>query len=409
MEFFFLISLIFFVLAFSLIFVNSYNLTSLSLLYVVVWVFVSLLVSYVQGYYIGGFSFLTHIILAFFFFIPRVFFLNSSIAKTNKLECKDRYFYSMFFNLVGLIGLYFHVAQFGFSIGILELAKMASESRYNGEGVSIFQILGSSFLFANSFIFGFFSAKNTKEKVSLFSCLILVVFTAVLTSSKASFLMSLTFFISGYLIRNLILDNKVGIAGKVFIIKKMLLTLVLVFLVAIFLQVARYGGDSTMIEMAFNKILIYAFGQFSAYSVWFDNNYLNVVGTIPGHGIFTGVVSKLFNFDRVAGFYDSFTFISNEHYTNVFTLSRFLITDFTIYGACVFLFFLGVVYEVIIRIKGALGLKIFFLLSFSVEIIFGFSTSILSYNNVILAIVLVVCYFSFNVKCIGLNDESYNY
>ncbi|EGR2378391.1 oligosaccharide repeat unit polymerase, partial [Vibrio parahaemolyticus] len=220
---------------------------------------------------------------------------------------------------------------------------------------------------------------------------------------------SLTFFISGYLVRNLILDSRIGISGKVFILKKIAITIILVFLVAIFLQVVRYGGDSTMIEMAFNKILIYAFGQFSAYSVWFDNNYLNIVDTIPGYGVFTGVVSKIFDFDRVSGFYDSFTYISNEDYTNVFTLSRFLITDFTIYGACAFLFFLGVLYEVITRLKGVFGLKIFFLLSFSVEIIFGFSTSILSYNNVILANFLVGCYFSFNVKCIGLNNESDNY
>ncbi|EJG0448054.1 oligosaccharide repeat unit polymerase, partial [Vibrio parahaemolyticus] len=339
----------------------------------------------------------------------RLFFLNKPIAKVNKFECKNMYFYSMLFNLVGLIGLYFHIAQFGFSISILELAKMASDSRYNGEGVSPFQILGSSFLFANSFIFGFFSAENQKEKVSLLVCLILVILTAVLTASKASFLMSLTFFISGYLVRNLILDSRIGISGKVFILKKIAITIILVFLVAIFLQVVRYGGDSTMIEMAFNKILIYAFGQFSAYSVWFDNNYLNIVDTIPGYGVFTGVVSKIFDFDRVSGFYDSFTYISNEDYTNVFTLSRFLITDFTIYGACAFLFFLGVLYEVITRLKGVFGLKIFFLLSFSVEIIFGFSTSILSYNNVILANFLVGCYFSFNVKCIGLNNESDNY
>ncbi|EGR0344854.1 oligosaccharide repeat unit polymerase, partial [Vibrio parahaemolyticus] len=51
MEISFLILLVFLALVFSLIFVNSYNLTSLSLLYVVGWVFVSLLVSYVQGYY----------------------------------------------------------------------------------------------------------------------------------------------------------------------------------------------------------------------------------------------------------------------------------------------------------------------------------------------------------------------
>ncbi|TOC47533.1 oligosaccharide repeat unit polymerase, partial [Vibrio parahaemolyticus] len=72
-------------------------------------------------------------------------------------------------------------------------------------------------------------------------CLILVILTAVLTASKASFLMSLTFFISGYLVRNLILDSRIGISGKVFILKKIAITIILVFLVAIFLQVVRYG------------------------------------------------------------------------------------------------------------------------------------------------------------------------
>ncbi|RZR23062.1 hypothetical protein D8T64_06485 [Vibrio vulnificus] len=155
-----------------------------------------------------------------------------------------------------------------------------------------------------------------------------------------------------------------------------------------------------MFKLAFDKIVIYSFGQFSAYSIWFDENNINILSDFPGYGILTGVFSKILGFERISGFYDDFTYISTDAYTNVFTLSRFLISDFTFVGSCVVLFFIGLLYEIFHIVKIPIGIKVLFFSLLSIEIIFGFSTSILSYNNVLLSLLLIMLFFQLNARVI---------
>ncbi|ENI4486272.1 oligosaccharide repeat unit polymerase [Vibrio fluvialis] len=386
------------ILTFLLFKIQTYSLTVLGFFYVTSWTFLSLIICLIQGYYVSVMAFFSHILLAFSFFIPSMV-LNKRL-KPAKIVAYNTFSYTMMFNAIGFIGLIFHVSQFGFSLNVLELGKLASDSRYSGEGVSIFQIIGSSFLFVNAFIFSFLDKLNKKVLISISLTLILIIMTAVLTSSKASLLMSLTFFLSGYIVRG-ILENKVILfSDKANILKKSMYIISVVIPFSVILQVIRYGGDSSMLDVAIDKIVIYGFGQFSAYSVWFDENNINLIDGLPGYGIFTGIFSKLFDFERISGFYDTFTYISSDAYTNVFTLSRFLISDFTFVGACIILFWLGILYEVFYMVKMPIGLKVFFFSSLSIEIIFGFSTSILSYNNVLLSLLLIMLFFQLNSKVI---------
>jgi len=266
---------------------------------------------------------------------------------------------------------------------------MASEARYDGSGVSIWQVISSSFLYANCFIIGFVREQSLKNNFSNLITLLLIILSAVITSSKASMLFSLSFYISGLFVFKMIINANLSNRMKFGLAKKGLLITFSVISLSMALQMLRYGSDISSLAYIFDKIIVYTFGQFSAYSIWFDNASLSELTTIPFYSIFTGFFSKLFFLDRTAGFYDSFTYISPDAYTNVFTLSRFLISDFTFFGACILLFFLGVIYAVSTRVKGYIYLKVVLYTAFSIEMLFGFSTSILSYNNVLLTLLLI--------------------
>ncbi|RZR56513.1 oligosaccharide repeat unit polymerase [Vibrio vulnificus] len=378
--------------------IRTYSLTMLGFFYVASWTLLSLMVCIIQGYYVSTLAFASHIVLAFSFFLPSMVFRNKKMDV--KVVIYNIFLYSMLFNALGLLGLISHVSQFGFSLNFLELGKLASESRYSGESVSLLQVLGSSFLFVNSFIFGFLERLNRKLLTSILTTLTLIIMTAILTSSKASLLMSLAFSLSGYIVRNLLENKLILFSGKVNIAKKIIYILSSVIIFSVILQIIRYGGDSSMFKLAFDKIVIYSFGQFSAYSIWFDENNINILSDFPGYGILTGVFSKILGFERISGFYDDFTYISTDAYTNVFTLSRFLISDFTFVGSCVVLFFIGLLYEIFHIVKIPIGIKVLFFSLLSIEIIFGFSTSILSYNNVLLSLLLIMLFFQLNARVI---------
>lgn len=378
--------------------IRTYRLTTLGFFYVVIWTFLSLIICLIQGYYVSVLAFASHVLLAFSFFIPSV--IVNRKTRCYKIVINNVFIYTIAFNIIGFIGLVSHVSQFGFKLELLEVGKLASESRYSGEGVSMLQVIGSSFLFVNAFIFSFSDSLNRKVLISSLITLILIVMIAILTSSKASLLMSLTFYLSGYIIKGILGNKVILISEKTNIIRKLLLIIFVVVSFSVILQLIRYGGDSSMLDIALEKIIIYAFGQFSSYSVWFDESNVNLLSGIPGYGIFTGIFAKIFGFERISGFYDSFTYISGDSYTNVFTLSRFLISDFTFIGACIFLFWVGILYEFVSIAKIPIGVKVFFLSLLSIEIIFGFSTSILSYNNVLFSLTLIMIFFQLNAKVI---------
>jgi len=382
-----LLSILFLILTLSIWKIKKIDLAYVAFIYVSLWVFSALIFSYISGFYISLNAFMSHIVLIFFFTIPR-FFISSNMSKIKIIVNDPRYFL-ISFNIIGAVGLCFHMAQFGFNFKIIELTKMASEARYDGSGVSIWQVISSSFLYANCFIIGFVREQSLKNNFSNLITLLLIILSAVITSSKASMLFSLSFYISGLFVFKMIINANLSNRMKFGLAKKGLLITFSVISLSMALQMLRYGSDISSLAYIFDKIIVYTFGQFSAYSIWFDNASLSELTTIPFYSIFTGFFSKLFFLDRTAGFYDSFTYISPDAYTNVFTLSRFLISDFTFFGACILLFFLGVIYAVSTRVKGYIYLKVVLYTAFSIEMLFGFSTSILSYNNVLLTLLLI--------------------
>ncbi|MUJ37284.1 O-antigen polymerase [Aliivibrio fischeri] len=241
---------------------------------------------------------------------------------------------------------------------------------------------------------GFSSKGNINRLHKIFSIL-LILLLAVFTSSKANLIISFTFFIAGFFNKLVLTGFVFSYAKKMKLLINSLLIFVSSFSFLILIQTLRYGIDNFSFAIV-DRMLVYAFGQFSAFSVWFDQDISAQLDLGLGYGLFTGFYSRVFGIERIFGFYDTFTYISETDYTNVFSLSRLIITDFTFLGGCIFLFMVGLVWRIIYSSSTNILLLIFFLTCISIETFFGFVTSILSYNNVILAVLLIVFIFKFN-------------
>ncbi len=386
---------------------KSFSIESFVLVYMSLWCLSSLMVSLVQGWSISITSYFIHMLFAFSFCMPALLIKKRRITyKFCVLNPRRLNLIFNCFNFFGIIGLIHHVSQFGFSLNIIDIAQQASISRYNDENVSSIQILTSSFIFCNFFIFGF-CKKGEIKKTSLLVLVFLILLLSILTSSKANLIISLTFFIAGLFNKLVLTGYRFTYSVKSKLVTKSIILSLIAFAFLVLLQTLRYGIDNFSLAIV-DRMLVYAFGQFSAFSIWFDQLGKEHMDLGLGYGLFTGLYSRVFGIERVFGFYDTFTYISETDYTNVFSLSRLIISDFTLLGGCIFLFFIGFIWRLAYNTSKSVTVVIFFLTCISVESFFGFGTSILSYNNVILAIILVLFVFSFNFKYFERDkNESY--
>lgn len=387
--------------------INIIDIDNFIFLYVVSWVFISFNISLFFGYYISIISFFIPVVfcIAFIspFYIFRFFLKNSmrgayySIFYNNKILSK----YIIFINIIGVIGIISQINQFGFGLSISEISRLTSESRYSNENINKIQILANGFIFSIFFIYGFLGEELKKHKRGLILTIFIILLISIVTSSKAALVMCIAFYLSGIVLLNVLSKKQIRTKLKIKVIIYSLLSVVIVFLLSIIIQIFRYGIDVNLSSIVHNsdKIFIYAFGQFSAFGVWFDNNINDINNITYGNGLFTGIYSIIFGNQRIAGYYDAFTYIASEKYTNVFTISRFIIQDFTFFGAFLFLFFLGFVSSLIrFFFSKYIKLTVVYFSVLLVEVIFGFSTSILSYNVVLFSFFIIYFFFINSIK-----------
>ncbi|MCD9490696.1 oligosaccharide repeat unit polymerase [Photobacterium phosphoreum] len=398
---------LFLALIFVINIINIINIENFILLYVINWVFISLNVSLIFGYYISIISLFVPILFCLVFISPFYivrFFLNDNIRSVsystvynNKILSK----YITVINIIGIVGIMSQINQFGFGLSISEIAIMTSEARYANENVNKIQILANGFIFALFFIYGFMGVEIKNHKKGLFLSILIILMISIVTSSKAALIMCIAFYITGLILINVFSKSIINLKHKIKLIIYFLLSLIIILLVSIIIQIFRYGTNLDISTIIYNsdKIFIYAFGQFSAFGVWFDNNINYIDNITYGNGLFTGIYSLIFGHQRVAGYYDTFTYIAVDKYTNVFTLSRFIIQDFTMLGAFLFLFFCGFISSIIkFFFSRYVNFLIIYFSVLLVEVIFGFSTSILSYNVVLFSFLIIYVFFINSIK-----------
>lgn len=191
---------------------------------------------------------------------------------------------------------------------------------------------------AGGYLWNYF--KNLRKKFLSVLPLLIMSFYSIIFAARAGLYISIFMWISGVLVSNLL---KHGEKYKVFYFKKLFL-LIVVFFVLIFsycfIQVLRIGKFSQEI---FTSIIqnakVAIWGYLPAFSVWLDT--ANLLGFSGGNYTFAGLFDLLGLGMKQQGLYSPVYFPTGES-TNIYTMFRALIEDYSIVGMFIFWFVVGI-------------------------------------------------------------------
>lgn len=252
----------------------------------------------------------------------------------------------------------------------------------------------NTFIYFGSLLGGvhFIFSNTTKLRIVSFLPFIAAIgFTAALTT-KTALLYPMVLFTSSA-ITSLIYRKKFDASITYF--KKIILVFVISIIViaplADFLR--GVSGSGGFIDL-WEKLKPSIFGHISVFTDWFDNNWRSALSPTYGTYTIAGVFDILNISPRQTGLYTE-TIMIGKYGSNVYTIYRGLIQDFTLPGTMVLALFGGFVFELVFKslINGR-QIMILFLSGFYAFILWGFVVSIFNYNSIILAFFMFAVYLS---------------
>ena len=155
----------------------------------------------------------------------------------------------------------------------------------------------------------------------------------------------------------------------------------------IIIQWLRQGMDTIIVDLLFERIRAYFFGYLAAFTQWL--NSANDIRTYGGFITFAGPLNLFGLIDRPLGFYEPIN-IANNVSTNIFTVFRGIIIDFSITGSIIIAFLIGYIFQLFFqkrkeeKLVGTLPLSIFYAFTLYSPLI-----SIFHYNSIIFSWIVI--------------------
>lgn len=289
------------------------------------------------------------------------------------------------FNLASLID---------FSV-LLEVNNDLSLSRYSGEqesGSLFTQLLG---VFSNiSPLFGGFMLillKNTRKKLICYLTFLPPLFGSLTQGAKMGMIAAVFLFLSGYMSNSILIGKKISLGYKKIIYAGFaVLTFFSILILSMMFRTGTF--DIETFELVGNKFITYALGHLPAFDIWFAHQDILTTNITLGGKIFLGITNFLGVMSRDQGLYLDFYSISKTgDETNVFTIYRLMIDDFSILGAPFFCVLLGRFGQKIYnKVRCLAQYKIYtsLLVAFYFFIFWSFATSAFVYTTYIVTFVL---------------------
>ena len=182
-----------------------------------------------------------------------------------------------------------------------------------------------------------FKLFQDKRKLFCFIPLFLAFFYGVVLAVRSGIFLSIILWLSGWLGSLVYLqDYKLRLKTVMF----SLVSFMILIIVFISVRWLRSGADDHFLIMVFiDYARISYFGHLSAFSTWL-NDY-HYAGLTFGANTFSGPLDLLDIIEREIGFYKENIFLADSVYTNIFTVFRGLIEDFSIPGTLIVGFGVG--------------------------------------------------------------------
>lgn len=231
----------------------------------------------------------------------------------------------------------------------------------------------------------FFEFKKNNRWLSYISMLPSILY-GFIESAKMGVITSVFLWLIGIALASQLLNIKLHIKAKALI--KIIGSVILFFFILISIMMFRLGRfDFDAFETATGKFISYAFGHLPAFDIWFSNYDDNLSDLTLGGKTFFGITNALGIMNREQGIFNTPTTISDfGDSTNVYSVFRFFVEDFGVFGTLMFLFLNGfiirIIYQNFIKRKQiilnlTLLCFVFFFISWSfVSSIFAYTTYI---------------------------------
>ena len=318
---------------------------------------------------------------------------QNEIIEKKDFSCSRLKWLILIFSAMGFLVIFLQLQFLGIQIrsftDLLVSANKISVIRYNGQqDMPKIGLVLMAFLYSAGFFSGIYNviAKGTWNKIiSLIPFVVILVFTMT-NGVKTGFLFLLVIWISGYAAAY-VHERK----GEIKKIGKLMLRGVAIIFIMLSLipltQVMRGGKSKSKVVLVSAGTLSY-FGSFNAFTIWY-NSYKN--DEFTGYKYTLSGIHNFFHGEREVGLYGKDNVEIGEYNdapikTNVFTMTRGLIQDFTLFGAMAFLFVVGIIMQIIYdRTKRKNALAMGILALFYSIVLWSFTVNIINYNTIILS------------------------
>lgn len=272
---------------------------------------------------------------------------------------------------------------------LLELNNIIAKDRYDATSSMVTTGVLSNIVLVIYYLgpllsgYVFSKSKSNKEKLLSLIPFIPVIMNLLLDNGKVGLIYSIFLFSSSYFVTYLS-DNKKNPNIKKY---RFIFTIFLVSLLLFITFILRIGSiNLEVIQIAFNKFKIYAFGNMESFDNWFTN-YRSLDSSTYGKYTFYSVFNLLGISIRNQGVYE---FLPGST-SNIFTVFRGLITDFNLIGSLVFIyimaFYSSYLYDMIKNGNKKIFFRVILMLNYYF-ILTSFLISSLTYSSVLLAFIL---------------------
>jgi len=307
------------------------------------------------------------------------------------------------FSIMGIIAIIIQLVFLNLPINnfndILQLANKISVIRYSNQtDMPKYGLIFMAFLYSGSFLSGLYFVIFKGSKKICYLPIIIMLIYSLINGVKLGFIYSIVLWVTGY-IGMLIFTNADKAINLKGIIKKMASFATAILLLIPLIQFFREGNLSR--NSSFIASIISYFGSFNALSCWWNEYNLSLN---PFKYTFSGL-HNIFYEDRVVGLFQENCVIgyynNNEIITNVYTIIRGLIDDFSIYGAIIIMFLIGYFMNFFYYKTKSRNIYAMLLLSMCFSILFcSIFSNMLNYNVILLSwfISFIFIYLVFNVS-----------
>ncbi|HNZ43736.1 MAG TPA: O-antigen polymerase [Bacteroidales bacterium] len=312
--------------------------------------------------------------------------------KIDCLQHKRIKWLTIIFSSLGMAAIVLQLRFLDIHIGsfadLLYAANTISVIRYTGgTDMPKYGLILMAFLYSAGFLGGIYALSGKgfwNKMISLLPFAVMLVFT-ITNSVKSGFIFMLILWVSGYIAVYVFMKN-----GQLKRIGRLVSSVVLIFVFILALipltQILRSGKVSADTEYVNAGGLSY-FCSVNTFTIWYKSySHENITGfkyTLSG-------INNFFFGEREIGLYGEKNvevgkYNGNPVQTNVYTMARGLIEDFTLPGALLVLFLAGIIAQILYeRTKKNSVICMGLLSLFYSVLLWSITVNILNYNTIIL-------------------------